>query len=179
MSRMTRLMLVLALALVLAPFGALRAQETPPDPTRFGVGFQFTFPAFGLNLTADLSQRVAAQGIIGAFGDLRTYAGRGIYRFSRKPYSSAYGYGMLGAWSYKGLEFVDEDDPWNWDLRETTETVFGMGAGVGVEYDWRGMNRNLPAVAWNLEIGISRIDFQDVDFDFSALMIGTGAQYRF
>lgn len=62
--------------------------------TKFGIGFQSTFPAWGLSGMMDVNDKVSVQGILGAFGDLNIYAGRGIYRFRKEPMWNTYGYGM-------------------------------------------------------------------------------------
>lgn len=154
-----------------------RAEGIEGETKRFGVGFQSSFPAWGISGMVDVADNLSVQGILGAFGDLKTYAGRGIYRFTRKPYYNAYGYGMIGAWSYTGYEYYWVG--WSLRSRKTTETVLGFGAGVGIEYDWRAWSPNLPPIWWNLEVGLGMVNFEKVDYDFSTFMLGVGAHYRF
>lgn len=144
------------------------------DETEFGVGVQFAFPAYGISGVIDLADNFAAQGIIGAFGDLKTYAGRGIYRFQTETYWNTYGYGMVGAWSYPWTK-IDE----NYNLVEKNEITLGYGAGVGVEYNWQSLSSNLPPIWWNLEIGVGSVQFDEANYDFSTFMFGTGAHFRF
>ena len=166
-----RTLFLVAVMLLLASSIAVGEEE---KDTRFGIGFQGSFPAWGISGVADLNESVAIQGVFGMFGDLKTYAGRGILRFSKGTYWNTYGYGMGGVWTYTGYEFDDD-----WTLRETTQTVPGFGAGVGLEYDWRAWSPNMPPVRWNLEIGFARVEFDEVDYDFSSLMVGAGLHFRF
>jgi len=153
-------------------FGTAGAQGE--NRGKFGVGFQSSFPAWGVSGMMDISNNMALQGILGAFGDLKLYGGRGIYRFRQEQRWNTYGYGLIGAWSYKGIE-IDSNFTW----KETTETVVGFGAGVGVEYDWRAWVPGLPPIWSNLEIGFGRTKFEEVDYDFSTFMLGAGFHYRF
>jgi len=143
--------------------------------TRYGVGFQSSWPAWGLSGMFDVNEDISVQGILGFIGDLKTYAGRGLYRFRKEDGWNAYGYGLIGAWSYTGIKFT------GYSFEETTETVMGFGAGVGIEYDWRNWmgNSDLPPIMWNVELGIASVSFDEVDYDFSTFMFGVGAHYRF
>ena len=141
--------------------------------TKFGIGFQSSFPAWGISGMMDVADNVSVQGILGAFGDLKTYAGRGIYRFRKEPKWNTYGYGMIGAWSYPWYKWE------GWNLVEETETTIGFGAGVGIEYDWRAWMPDLPPVWWNLKIGVGMIEFEEADYDLSTFMVGCGGHYRF
>lgn len=144
------------------------------QPTQYGVGFQATFPSYGLSGMMDITPTISAQGILGFFGSLKTYAVRGLYRFKRKDYWNLYGYGMIGAWSYTG-RYYDYDRDWIDD----TETTVGFGVGAGFEYDWRGWDAELPAIFWDFEIGLGFANFNTVGYDFSVLAIGGGVHYRF
>ncbi len=166
--------------LLLLPY-LLSAQEKQSSKsktlknTKYGLGFQGTFPANGLSGVMNLTDKTAAQAIIGFFGSLNTFAARGLYRFQQKNFWNAYGYGMIGIWTYSGLEFVRSRGR----LEETTEAVFGFGAGAGIEYDWRALSADLPPIAWNLELGLGFVDFDRVDFSFSTILFGAGIHYRF
>jgi len=174
---MTRLVLALvALAMLIgwqAP-PALAQSNDEPLP-KVGLGVQFSFPAWGLSGKLNLNERVTAQGVFGLIGDLRMYGGRVLYHFNRREQSTVYAFGSLGGFSYKGLRFRDSDDPFDWTLEETTETVIGMGAGLGAEYFFSG----LPEIGWNLEVGFTHVDFKEVDYNFSSIMIGVGSHYYF
>jgi hypothetical protein len=171
--------LLLTVLLVLLVSRVSFAGEQKEDTTKtFGIGFQSSFPAWGLSGMLNLNHKASIQGIFGIIGDLKTYAGRVIYRFNRKtiPHRyNVYGYGMLGAWTYTG--YAIEEDYWGGlYAREKTETVFGFGAGAGVEYFF---NNFLPEIGWNLEIGIGSVKFKEIDYNFSTFMFGVGAHYYF
>lgn len=120
--------------------GVASAQEQ--KETKFGVGLQ----NWGISGMMDVSDKVSVQGILEAFGYLKAYTGRGIYRFKRESVWNAYGYGMVGMWSYS----YDAD----WDRAKGTETAMCFGAGGGIEYNWQAFAPNLPPIWWNLEAGI-------------------------
>ena len=141
--------------------------------TKFGIGFQSSFPAYGISGMLDVGPNISVQGILGAFGDLKTFAGRGIYRFRKEPYWNTYGYGMIGVWSYPWYKWE------GWNFVEKTETTMGFGAGVGIDYNWQGWSPDLPPIWWNLELGIGMVEFEDADYNFSTIMFGVGVHYRF
>lgn len=129
---------------------------------------------WGISAIADVTPNVSIQVILNPLGDLNkmlytgAYAGRGIYRFIKKTYWNAYGYGMLGAWSY----LTD-----SLNLKEKTgieimDIIFGPGAGI--EYNWKALYSKLPSIAWNLEVGLGMVNFKGID-----IITGAGAHYRF
>ncbi|MDI6703844.1 MAG: hypothetical protein QME40_04150 [bacterium] len=148
------------------------AQGIEDKTKRFGLGLQCSFPAWGISGMMDVADNLSLQGVLDLFGDLKTYAGRGIYRFNKEPYWNVYGYGMIGAWSYSYY--------YGWPIYlKITETVMGFGAGVGIEYDWKALSPDLPPICWNLEAGLGSVGFKKVYYPFSTFMIGVGAHYRF
>ncbi len=76
--------LLTVLSFLLLASTVVLAQEEPRG--RIGVGFQASFPAWGFSGMVDLTNKLSIQGIFGLLGDLKTYAGRGIYRFKVEPY---------------------------------------------------------------------------------------------
>lgn len=163
-----KILVILILALCMS------APAQDRDDLKWGVGFQSSFPAWGISGSMDINETITAQAIIGFFSGLKTYAGRGLYRFKKEQYWEIYGYGMLGLWSYDGVRFRS-----GVGLEDHTETVLGFGAGAGLEYDWRAFNPDLPPLFWNFELGVGFVEFDEVDYDFSALLIGVGVHYRF
>lgn len=137
-------------------------QQDAESPT-LGLGFQSSFPAYGLSLMVDVTEVASLQGIVGFFGTLNTYAARGLYRFNRETYHDFYGYGMVGGWSYAGIE-----------------TVPGGGVGAGFEGDIRGLNPegDLPPLFFNFELGLGFVNFDQAAYNFSTLMFGVGVHYR-
>ncbi|GAB4317693.1 MAG: hypothetical protein Kow0074_06460 [Candidatus Zixiibacteriota bacterium] len=151
-----------------------QAQSSPASQSgTFGVGYQGSWPAHGLSAVYNASPEIGIQGIFGFIGDLRSYYGRILYRFNQKDQtwgrSGMYAYGLAGAFSYPGLAY-DAD---GFGLHETRETVPGFGAGTGWEARW---DNNIGV---NLELGFSVVSFEDIDYDFSAIMLGAGIHYYF
>lgn len=146
-----------------APSAEEEAAAAELEPSAFGVGFQSSWPSFGVSGTIDLNERFALQGVAGFFGRINMFAGRGLYRFSREELWSLYGYGSAGAVTHS--------------FRTEREVTVGLGAGVGLEYDWRAWQRKLPPIRWNLEIGLAYADFDF--YDYTGLTFGGGVQYRF
>jgi hypothetical protein len=134
---------------------------------RFGVGFQSSYPAWGLSGTYDVNEDISAQAILGFFGNLQTYAGRGVYRFQQEEQWNLYGYGLLGIWRYSFSAFGISE----------SESAVGFGLGAGLEYDWRAWNETLPPIYWNIELGLGIVDMDH--YNFSTIMIGAGLHYRF
>jgi hypothetical protein len=153
---------------LLLPFWA-NAQSTTdvtdPEPTKYGVGFQSAFPAYGLSGMMDINEDISVQAIVGFFGSLKTFAARGLYNFQREDYWNLYGFGMLGVWNYS--------------IGSVSETVPGFGLGAGISYDWRAFNADLPPLFWNLELGLGIVNFDEVNYNFSTFMFGAGVHYRF
>lgn len=164
----------LAIAIVLAFVVFSNAFAQDRDDLKWGAGFQGSFPAYGLSGMMDINEMISVQAILGFFGSLNTYAGRGLYRFKKEEDWEIYGYGMIGAWSYDGVRFRT-----GFGIENYTETVIGFGAGAGLEYDWRAFNPDLPPLFWNIELGIGIVDFNDVNYNFNTLLIGAGVHYRF
>jgi len=163
---------MIAIMLISVVFSSAFAQER--DDLKWGAGFQGSFPAYGLSGMMDINETTSVQVILGFFGSLNTYAGRGLYRFKKEDEWEVYGYGMIGIWSYEGVRLRTA-----FAVENYTETVMGFGAGAGIEYDWRALNPDLPPLFWNIELGIGIVDFNKVDYNFNTLLIGAGVHYRF
>jgi hypothetical protein len=158
-------LLLIAICILFLVSSAL-AQEK-----KFGLGWQATFPVFGISGKYNINEKIAGQAILGFFGDLKTYGGRVTYKFMEKPNHNLYAFGLLGAFSYTSPVFQS-----NWTWKDETETVLGFGAGVGLEYFFKSF---LPEVGWNVEIGFGSVKFEEVDYDFSAFLMGGGFHYYF
>ena len=157
-------------SLIVAQTDEISSDEAQIERFRYGVGFQGSFPASGLSGMMNVTDEIAIQAIVGLFGNLRTFAGRGLYKFQEDQFWDLYGYGMAGAWSYRGFTINNN---------RQTETVLGLGAGVGFQYDWRAFNPDFPPIAWNIELGLGFVDFKEVNYNFSTIMFGAGVHYRF
>jgi hypothetical protein len=159
-----------AASLFLAVPDGASAQE---DNGRFGVGFQSSWPAYGLSGVYDVSEKVTAQAVVGAFGALSTLSGRGLYHFQRQESHSLYGFGTVGVWRHS----------WNFAGGSSSETSPGIGGGAGVEFDWRnilngsGNGSDFPPIFSSIDIGFVAASFDN--YNFSGLVIGAGLHYRF
>jgi len=132
-----------------------------------GVGFQASFPAYGASVIYNAPSGASVQGILGAFADLKQYAGRVRYRFQPNGNVHPYAYGTLGVWSYDGYRIS------GLTAQKSTETVFGFGAGGGIEYFIVG----LPGLGFNAEVGFGTAKFKEVDYNLSGISLGIGLHY--
>lgn len=135
----------------------------------FGIGFQSSWPAYGLSGIWDLSEKFTAQGVIGAFGGLTTLSARGLYHFQREEKYSLYGFGTPGIWrnSYRVLD------------RSESETSPGFGGGASIDLNWRsivGDDESRPLYS-SIDLGFVAATFDY--YDFSGLVFGVGLHYRF
>jgi hypothetical protein len=153
---MKKLLIVFSFLLGLHPLFS-QSLSTP----RIGIGVQASFPAVGLSVKADLTEHHSLQGVAGFITILKTYAVKYMFCFNEsgdffviKPYF----YGTAGVFKYD-LYF---------------ETVFGFGAGAGLEYYIPMLSEKLrPA----FEIGLTRTNFDF--YQFKLLTFGIGLHYYF
>jgi hypothetical protein len=167
--------LVLAMALT-GSAGQASAQEAPAsdaEGSRFGIGFQSAWPAYGISGLYDVNDRITAQAVVGAFGALSTLSGRGLYHFQREPSYTAYGYGTVGAWRHS-FRLLHETQ---------SETSLGLGGGAGIELNWRTILGNdsgestYPPLFSSIDLGFVLANF--ARYNFSGIVIGAGMHYRF
>ncbi len=150
------------------------AAQNPPAghvAKTLGIGMQASFPVYGASVIYNTNSRISLQGIIGAFGTLKEYGGRVLYRFDQNKNLQPYAFGMAGAWSYDGYRI----DNTGYGVAKTTETVPGFGAGAGVEYFFE----SLPDLGFNAEIGMGTAKFKEVNYSYSAISFGVGLHYYF
>ena len=121
---------------------------------------------YGLSGKYDVSDKITAQAIVGAWGynNLTSITGRGIYKVKQKNYYDLYAYGSGTSWM--------------WDNGFQKETVFGFGAGGGIEYDIRGLDQSLPAIYINADLGLQYANFSYYG-GFGGLGLGLGVHYKF
>jgi len=167
---MKKVLLFSLILLVLLLSVSANAQESVKGK-KYGLGWQSTFPVIGLSGKYVVNEKVSGQLILGFFGDLSTYGAKVNYKFNEKENYSLYGFGLLGLFAYSSPVLQDD-----WTFKDETETAIGFGAGAGLEYFFPEF---LPEVGWNLEIGFGSIQFDEVDYDFTSIMIGAGAHYYF
>jgi len=159
------------LALALLP-GFVSAQEAEDaDDSRFSVGFQSSWPSYGLSVRYDLSDKLQAQGVLGALGTLTNFSGRLNYAFQDKEKFDIYGYGSVGFWRYS-YDFLGAG---------ASETSIGAGGGAGLEFDLQELiapeDGDFPSLYASLELGLTLASFDF--YNWSAFGIGAGFHYHF
>lgn len=164
----THLIAVLAIAALAIPgTAAAQVDESAESTSRFGIGFQSAWPSYGISGLYDISDRITAQAIVGAFGTVTNFGARGIYRFNLQDGYNIYGFGTAGLWSY--------------DYIVDTESVIGAGGGVGIELDWRSLlsseESRFPPLFTSIDLGFVLANFDH--YNFSGISFGGGLHYRF
>ena len=155
---MTHKIIFLPLAMLLLFSTKINAKEGD-----FYAGLE----SYGLSAKYDVTNKVTAQGIIGVWGyqnNLTSITGKGIYKFKEKGHYDLYGYGAITSWS--------------WDNGYQDETVIGFGAGVGAEYDIRGIDPDFIPLYLSGNIGLQVASFKYYS-GFSGLGLGFGLHYKF
>ncbi len=131
---------------------------------KVGIGFQTSWPAWGLSGMYDVTERVSGQAVLGFFGGWTTFSGRGLYHFGQEPQVRPYGYGMLGFWRYSLI---------------TSASAVTFGAGAGIDLDLRKLAPELPPLFANAEFGISMVDLALAGYTGATMAFGAGLHYRF
>ncbi len=160
---------VLTILLVSALASPVRAgaQEGESD-SPFGIGFQSSWPSYGISGLYDMSERITLQAIVGALGTVTNFGGRALYRFQMEDKYDLFGFGAVGAlrYSYIGL----------------SESALGFGGGAGIELDWREIfspeDRSFPPLFSTIDIGFMANTFESYG-GYSALSLGGSLHYRF
>jgi hypothetical protein len=143
-----------------------------------GLGFQYIRTLLNFSIQYDCSRAVSLQGVLGARDEDTLIAGKFLYKFDYRSLYSLYGYGMLGLWHTHYHHHYYRYYDWHED--GVMETVPGLGVGFGVEYNWQGLNRNLPQIWWNIELGMFAVNYHDDDAHSpSGFGINVGAHYKF
>lgn len=170
---------IFCLALTFAQVAlAQDGQETTQESnsSKWGVGFQSSWPAWGISGIYDVNELVSAQVVLGAFGSLTVLSGRILYRFNRREAYDLYGFGTLGVWRYTSDVFFFDRG-----LIRQTETVLGLGGGGGIELNWQKIlassTDSFPPLYSTVDLGLGYANF-DV-YNFSSLWLGVGIHYRF
>ncbi len=142
---------------------------------RYGVGFASSWPSYGISGTLQMSETLTAEAIIGALGAVSHFGGRVWYRFNRNVNYDLYGYGAVGVYRYRsGYYFNGRGDR----IRDT-ESVLGLGAGVGIEAGLQKLldDENFLPLFINAEFGLALASFEY--YNFSSFSFGAGIHYRF
>src|SRR5690606_6500072 len=161
---------VLALAFALLAANTAVAQQTGAGQhadalrPKTAIGFQTSWPAWGLSGMYDLNQTISGQVVVGFLSGWTTVSGRGLYHFSQQPQVKPYGYGMVGFWRYSLI---------------TSASAFTFGAGAGIDFDLRKFAPDLPPLFANAELGISMVDLALAGYTGATMAFGAGLHYRF
>lgn len=135
---------------------------------KYAIGFQSTWPTWGLSGQMDINNKLTGQAVLGFLGDANIYSLRGLYSFQKSsaPFEhNFYGFASIGDYTQSTI-----DDNGN----STRESVIGFGFGAGLE---AAPFEDMPL--WlNFEIGASFASFQD-NSNFNTFGFGIGAHYRF
>lgn len=165
---------LIALAAATAPAGAQEA-PTPESPLEsqegrpFALGFQSSWPAYGISGIYDVTDKLGAQLVLGAFGNWTTFTGRGLYRLSQQEKYGVYGFGSLGFYSYS----------YNIPGASDSESSLILGAGGGMEFSLPALfdDGDFPPVYWSAELGFTAGSFEF--YDWRGFTWGSGLHYRF
>lgn len=141
---------------------------------RYGVGFASSWPAYGLSGTLQFSETFTGEVILGFLGVISNIGARAWYRFNTNHNYDIYAYGGLSFLMYRYDTFDS-----NFNRSKKTETVPGIGVGVGMEFSLQQLldDDTFPPLFFTLELGLSIASFNNYDFSF--LSFGSGIRYRF
>jgi len=153
-------------ATILFLISSTAAQANFFQNNELSVGVETGTLTGGLSVKYPYSDSLTAQGIVGAFGTLTTFTARGLYHFSGFKGSQFYGYGSAGFLRASG------------NIIASSETAFGVGGGIGVEYDLQKSFPALPALSLDAEVGATLVNFDNFS-SFNVLNLGFGLHYRF
>lgn len=157
---------VVLAAVGMAPLGAQENGVHEPQPRpKLGVGFQSSWPAYGLSGIYDVNPTVSAQAVLGFLGGWTTVSGRGLMRFSQRPFLDPYGYAMVGMWRY--------------DSGLADASAVSAGGGGGLDFDLRRLGPDLPPLYLNMELGLSVMNMDLAGYTGAWMSFGAGLHYRF
>lgn len=169
MRSMRNMVAAAALVALVVVNGPVHAQEADLpiqfERPKLGVGFQSTWPAYGLSGIYDVNPTMSAQAVLGFMGGWTTLSGRGLYRFTQHPMLDPYGYGMVGMWRYDS-GFADA-------------SAVSVGGGGGVDLDLRKLAPDFPPLYFNMELGLSMVKLDLAGYTGAIMAFGAGVHYRF
>ena len=88
-----------------------------------GIGFQISYPFYGLSVIVAPEMDFSFQGMFGLLGKIKSYCGKVRYHIEE---SGVYAYALIGAKEYETTNYID-------GLSEKKiETFFGYGIGFGI-----------------------------------------------
>jgi hypothetical protein len=131
---MKRLVLLVGTAFLLAALPLGDARAVTGDGYQYGLGLAGGFGVSGISGTMDLGGPTSVQIVAGngAMGKIR-------FAFKREEYWDLFVAG------YGGVHFGWDDD-------------LVAGGGVGVDWNWQSLDRELPPISFMLEVDLGLID---------------------
>lgn len=161
-----RLAAAFVAAAALTP-AALAAQDSSP----YSIGFQSSWPSYGLSGRYDASDQLQFQAVVGALGEVTNFSARINYDFQDKEKYDVYGYGSVGMWRY-AYDILGVSD---------SETSVGLGGGGGFEFDLQEVfspdDDDFPPLFWSIELGVAFASFDN--YNWSLFSFGGGLHYHF
>lgn len=159
-----RAALAAAFALISAAVVTTPAQAQDASP--WSIGFQSSWPVYGLSARYDMNEKFTAQGVVGAAASLFSVSGRGNYRFEQAEKYDLFGYAALTFWNWSGSGILE------------SESTIGFGAGGGIEVDWPTIleEDDFPPLFSTFEIGFGVAGFDN--YDLGAFSFGASLHYR-
>lgn len=156
----------LAAAFALTSAAVLATPAQSQDTSPWAIGFQSSWPVYGLSARYDVTEKFTAQGIVGGATNLLSVSGRGNYRFEQAEKYDLFGYAALTFWNWSGSGVFD------------SESTIGFGAGGGIEVDWPTIleDDDFPPLFSTLEIGFGVAGFDH--YNLSAFSLGASLHYR-
>lgn len=158
---------LVAVATLLAVPATAQAQDG--ESSGFSLGFQSSWPSYGLSGRVALNERATLQGVLGALGTVTNLSGRLLYDFQQEEKYDFYGHGSVGVWRWSGGSGFG------------SESSVGFGGGVGVEFDLGELfapdDDDFPPLFWNIEIGAVIANFDH--YNFSSFALGGGIHWAF
>lgn len=136
------------------------------DENDISLGLETGTLTGGLSIKMPFSDILTAQGVIGFFGTLTSYTARGLYNFSDYSGAQVYGYGAATLWETSN------------NFAFASETAFGVGGGVGIDYNLQLAFPDLPPISVNAEVGVNLAQFDNFG-GFNTFGLGIGVHYRF
>lgn len=134
----------------------------------FGIGAQYSFPAYGVSVMINPVQVIGIQGIFGIFSDFKTTSGRVLLRLSQSGSVRPFIFVDAGSWTYTGAG--------QQYFTTSEKSIFGVMAGGGAQY-FIGFNNKL---AVNAEVGYTNMKWQLISNEsVSAITYGAGFHFFF
>ena len=129
------------------------------------VGFEGGTLNYGLSMKLPASESAVWQLTANSGVGVNSFGGRYLSHFSEWNDARVYWYGGASIWTWGGNRVYG------------SETVIGVGAGFGLDYDLRKAGFEFP-IAVNSTIGSSYVAFSNYS-GLDLINIGFGLHYRF